>query len=373
MKRRARSKSLPPKSWSMLAYIAGDNDLSDNGIEDITEMCETGASRKVHAAVQIDTVGEHTGSVRYEISEPDVTGESHRVVISRLPESDTGNPEVLYRFLKWGLKRYPATNTLAVVWNHGAGFRTRRRDIAFDDYGTSLDMTELQAALNRSGLKGDRKLAILGFDACLMNMLEIAYQLRDQTRFLVGSQQTEPADGWPYDLVLANLDAAPAPQDAARSIVRSYMRSYREVGDSNITQSAIRTDRSPAAVRAWSLLGDALAAALPADLPAVQAARARVQSYDFSDYVDAVHLASLFAGETTSDRVRSRAQAFARSVKRCVIFTDCEGAAVRDSNGLTIWFPASRPLYLDFRSKYTAMDFYSVAPGWVNFLDRYFA
>ena len=90
------------KNWSLLVYIAGDNNLSDAGLVDIEEMCREGASGSVHVGVQIDTAGEHDGSIRYEVSEPDWTGKSHRIVIERLPESDSGAPATLLSFLKWG-------------------------------------------------------------------------------------------------------------------------------------------------------------------------------------------------------------------------------------------------------------------------------
>jgi len=366
---RRRSRSLPPKKWAMLAYIAGDNNLSDNGLEDIQEMCEVGASRTSHVGVQIDTIGEHDGAIRYEISEPDPTGAAHRVVIERLDEPDSGNPEVLFQFLHWGLRRYPARHRLAVVWNHGAGFRTSRRDIAYDDYGSSLDMNELQRTLRRAGLGTRNKLGILGFDACLMNMLEIAYQLRNETEFIVGSQQTEPGDGWPYDKVLAAVNTGPTPEQMAKQIVRVYMRECRAVGDSNVTQSAVRTDRVEAAVRAWSQLGDALATSIPADRSAIRRVRSLVQAYEYADYVDAVHAASLVARLASGPGVRARARAFGDAVRRCVVATDRQGGAVRESHGLSIWFPPDRGQYLESRAKYTAMDFFDRYPGWVRFLD----
>jgi hypothetical protein len=368
---RRRKRALATKPWAMLAYIAGDNDLSDNGLEDIQEMCDVGASRLSHVGVQIDTEGEHDGAIRYEITEPDPTGVAHRTVIERLEEPDSGNPDVLYQFLRWGLGRYPARHRLAVVWNHGAGFRTARRDIAYDDYGSSLDMVELQRALRRAGLGPRNKLAILGFDACLMNMLEIVYQLRGETELLVGSQQTEPGDGWPYDKVLAAMNTGPAPEELARAIVRVYLRECRNVGDSNVTQSAVRTDRVEAAVRAWSLLGESLAAALPAEAPALRRVRSQVQAYEYPDYVDAVHTATLIAALARSPGVRSRARAFAGAVRDCVVAAGHEGRAVRNSHGLTIWFPPDRGLYLEFRAKYTAMDFFDRHPGWVRFLEAF--
>ena len=368
-RRRARSRGLSAKQWTMLAYIAGDNNLSDNGLDDIQEMCDMGASRAAHVGVQIDTKGEHDGAIRYEITPPDPTGVAHRVVIERLPEPDSGNPEVLYEFLQWGLRRYPARRRLVVVWNHGAGFRTARRDIAFDDYGTSLDMTELQRALRRAGLGPRNKLAILGFDACLMSMLEIVYQLRNETEFIVGSQQTEPGDGWPYDQVLRVMNSGPSADQMARQIVRQYMRACRAAGDGNVTQSAVNTRRVEAAVRAWSQMGDALAAAVAAEGAAVRRARSLVQAYEYPDYVDAVHAARLFARLTKSAAVRTRARAFESAVRRCVVATAYDGGAVRESHGLTIWFPPDRRQYLEYRAKYTAMDFSAPYPGWVRFLD----
>lgn len=366
---RRRARSLPAKQWMMLAYIAGDNNLSDNGLEDIQEMCDVGASSGTHVGVQIDTEGEHDGAIRYEISAPDPTGDAHRVVIERLDEPDSGNPEVLYEFLRWGLRRYPARRRLVVVWNHGAGFRTARRDIAFDDYGSSLDMTELQRALRRAGLGSRNKLAILGFDACLMSMLEIVYQLRNETEFIVGSQQTEPGDGWPYDQVLKAMNGRPSAEQMARQIVLRYMRACRAVGDSNVTQSAVATRRVEPAVRAWSQLGDALAAAVAAEGPAIRRVRSLVQAYEFPDYVDAVHAARLFRRLMKSATVRARARAFESAVRRCVIVSRRDGGAVRESHGLTVWFPPDRRQYLEYRAKYTAMDFSERYPGWVRFQD----
>jgi len=121
------------RPWAFLVYIAGDNNLSDAGLVDIEEMCREGSSGDVHVGVEIDTYGEHTGSIRYEITPPDWTGRGHRTVIERLPEKDTGDPTVLKDFLSWGLRGFPAENTVAVVWNHGAGFRSLRRDTGYDD------------------------------------------------------------------------------------------------------------------------------------------------------------------------------------------------------------------------------------------------
>ena len=53
-----------------------------------------------------------------------------------------------------------------------------------------------------------------------MNMLEIGYQLRQYAGYSVGSEQTEPGEGWPYDTVLADLDT---PEDYVAEAGRSSL------------------------------------------------------------------------------------------------------------------------------------------------------
>ena len=80
----------------------------------------------------------------------------------------------------------------------------------------------LAAVTRRTG----RKIDVVGFDACLMSMAEIMYQVRQCADYSVGSQQTEPGDGWPYDTVLRALAARPTmtPAELAGTIVDKYSR-----------------------------------------------------------------------------------------------------------------------------------------------------
>src|SRR6266545_6089326 len=43
-------------------------------------------------------------------------------VVQGLGETNCGDPEVLYDFLAWGTKTYPAQHYLVSLWNHGAGW-----------------------------------------------------------------------------------------------------------------------------------------------------------------------------------------------------------------------------------------------------------
>ena len=63
-----------------------------------------------------------------------------------------------------------------------------------------------------------------------MNMVEVAYQLRGSADFIVGSEEVEPGDGWPYDRVLADLAAKPTMSAAqlGATIVKRYASLVQE-------------------------------------------------------------------------------------------------------------------------------------------------
>jgi hypothetical protein len=79
-------------------------------------------------------------------------------------------------------------------------------------------------------------------DACLMTMVEVAWQLRDSVEILVGSEIEEPNDGWPYAEIIAFLTAKPKSKThiVAKEVVKQYIASYRDEGET-VTQSAINT------------------------------------------------------------------------------------------------------------------------------------
>ncbi len=359
------------KEWTLLIYIAGDNNLSDAGLADIQEMCDEGASNDIYVGVEIDTYGEHTGSIRYEITKPDYSGKAYRTVIERLPEQDSGSPETLRSFAEWGLERYPAKKVLMVVWNHGAGFRAPRRNIGYDDYGSSLSIPDIENAFRNAGLTAENKLQILGFDACLMNMIEIVHHLATQVEYIVGSQQTEPGDGWPYDRLLANAKLLPEAEDLAVSVTEEYLNSYKKAGISDVTQSAVLTKASNQIVDCLHKLGSLLVDIYQDSKNDIRKVRTLAQTFEMADYVDIVHLCSLLHEYVDNRTVMDYAEQTIDAVNKAVVKNASWGKGVKHANGLSVWFPDSRSLYLNNRSNYMSLKCNQTSFGWTNFLDSY--
>ena len=170
-------------------------------------------------------------------------------------ELNMGDLAVLEDLVEWAVADYPAEKYALVIWNHGGGWRDRMdrmieetsdaidrgdtdwgvaKAVCTDDTdGDKLYTREVQMALEDAKKKTKAELDLVGFDACLMGMVEIAYAVRAVADVVVGSGEIEPGDGWPYDPILKQLTEKPT-QDAkelAGVIVREYVDFYPEAGN----------------------------------------------------------------------------------------------------------------------------------------------
>jgi hypothetical protein len=196
---------------------------------------------------------------------------------------------------------------------------------------------------------------LLGFDACLMSMLEIHYQIRDMCGVIVSSQEVEPGDGWPYDAVLTQLGSDPTMGAVAlgRVIVGEYVDFYRkQYPNWPVTQSAINAEAIEPVARAASALGSALKNALSTSsaLGRVFAALRRAQSYSDRDYVDLAHFGKLLAEDGEQHGFGDAAQSVFDAITGAespVIEERHHGDQVANSHGISAYLPARvlSPLY----------------------------
>src|SRR6266545_2895458 len=387
-----------PAKWLVLAYMAGDNDLAGAAIDDINEMEAIGSRPgEVEVVAQVDHASGYDatnprwrGTRRYHIEQ----GKDRRRIQSRLlaelGETNTGDPKVLEEFLDFGVSSYPAQACALILWNHGSGFyvppemlakagaasrrelvsratprlhRTlfhttrerllqldpQRRGIAYDDRsGDCLDNQELKRVLGTAHELLGRKVDLVGMDACLMTMLEVAYQIRDHAQILVGSEEVEPGAGWPYDTVLRDLSARPAMtgRDLATAVVRRYVDSYRQSG-MDVTQSAIDLSKLDPLVDAVDRLAGALLARLksPGVPAAVYTAWRRSLRFFDNFYIDLHHFvsnlaaATLDVGEIKAACAGVQRVIEGRGVESPIIAAGSGGNHMRPARGLSIYFP----------------------------------
>jgi hypothetical protein len=398
-------KNAAEKSWTVMVYMAGDNSLDPEGSLDLREMKKAGSTDEINIIAQFDRASGHIARRYYLRKGGIVTGDA----VASLGKVNTGDPANLEEFIDWGIKNYPAKYYLLVLWNHGQGwddtdvyaderhrslrrlstgatrhslFRTGTRKvlqkaissmeyraILLDDNAKDfLDNQEMKKVLGGTAKSLGRKLDILGMDACLMSMAEVGYQISDSTCNTVGSEQTEPGNGWPYDKILAALSKNPAmsPKDLSTFIVDSYLASYPD--KEPVTLSACDLSKAEQLAAAVAVLAGVLKSGIgdKALQQSIQGVRNKVQSYDVKDNIDLVDFCSLLAKTGVKAGVKTACQNVITEVQGSYVMKQgYKNKSMQHSNGVAIYFPlvSVSPLYpkLEFSRK----------TGWDSFLDAY--
>ena len=339
----------PLPAWTVLIYLDGDNNLEREAIDDFIEMATVGSGDNLQIVVQFDRIGGYdrrygdwTGTLRFHVTEG-MTPEPANA-LADLGEANMGDPQTLIDFVNWGKAAYPAQRTAVVLWNHGDGWRAasflkqRRKAIAWDDTNgqDALDLAELQDALAAVTDGGAAPLDLLAFDACLMAMVEIDAQMQPYVRVRVASEETEPGTGYPFDTIMADLQAHPEwdAADLGIGIVERYYEAYE--GE---TQSAVDLGEGYVSlVSAIDVLAGALIEANDAHLGTIEAVRRDTQQFQVQ-YVDLYDLAEGLATALDVVPVQQAAQAVMDAIDG-VILAERHGEYWPGAHGITVYFPA---------------------------------
>lgn len=219
-------------AWTMLLYLAGDyNDTTHSwmagALNQLEKLFSTGALRNaaVRAIALFD--GPADGDTKRYIFEP-----GRNVTVESLGELAMDHPDTLRTFLLEGQRRFPATYYYVAIANHGQGAEgiawdttSDRADDRSPNNSAYLKLAELRQAL-RSG-DGLAPITILHLDACSMNTLELAYDLRDHVNYLIAYQYL----GWSsfrYDSYAQILNSIIEPRAAAVQIAARYAEEHND-------------------------------------------------------------------------------------------------------------------------------------------------
>ena len=327
--------------WTVMIYLDADNDLESFGVDDFLELATIGSDSSINYVIQMDringydtTYDDWTDCKRFYV-EKNMTP-TRQNAIQSLGEINMGDPDQLANFIQWSMTNYAAQHYALILWDHGDGWRKRSRSkltraICWDDTdgdGSGLSMIELKSVLSSLSTKPD----LVGFDACLMGMIENAYMLKQAgVSVMVSSEETEPGDGWPYDQIASGLALHPSwtPEALGDWIVDQYYLSYQM----DETQSAIDLSKIDPVISALANL--------------------------------ATDIQTNWQGDV--DSIHQSAQNLRISIDNAVINTK-NGNAYRNAGGLSIYYPTSSYFY---DSQYDKTDL-SKQTSWNEFLSDYF-
>ncbi len=338
----------PSDAWTVLVYLDGDNDLEEYAFIDLNSMETVLPSPDVHILVFVDfwstLIAPYSGARCYEVTYDTNLNTINSIELSHpLPlEPNMGDWQTLRDFIVFGQSYAPAENYLLVLWDHGSGYESVCVDETSADY---LSMGEVHTALNDPQVQ---YLDIVAFDACMMGQLEVAYELRDVTDYLVFSEEGIPVKGFPYEDILGNLTTFPSsnPLTVAEGMPYFYVTAYDVGGryhDPSLNWACLSTvDTSQLQDIATSLhlLSSELSSVLysPMVYERVCMARLNTQGFTRGDFVDLGGFAtalSLVFSDLTHLQVQNLASDLSNTVEAAIVHEE-HLSGVPEATGLAV-------------------------------------
>lgn len=221
-------------NWTVLVYIAGDNNLADAAIQNINEMEAAALPANLTLVVQSDLPEDsaYPGGQR-RLIRPDNSPRITSPLIQNLGPINSGDPRTLYEFATWGFRRYPSNRRALIVWGHGNNwFKESGGKWICPDDGAQSHMSVSNGQF-KGALSGLPHIDILILDACSMQSVEVLTELKRVADYIIGSEDNVPYTGFPYQQMMPFFDGVASPETVCTQIVDAYIASYDACGSQN--------------------------------------------------------------------------------------------------------------------------------------------
>ena len=356
--------------WTFMIYLDGDNNLDGAGAMNIDSMViGMTPDSTVNVIVLWDRFEAPAGIYR-------ITGEGIEE-LQALGEVDMDDPMTLYNFVKYAIGNYPADRYFLDLWNHGGGVFGVCTDDESEEFRI-LRPNQVREAVSEACSETNSHIDILGFDACVMSMVEVGYEMKDTADIMIASEMNIPFVGWPYEAIMSYLSHNPEvdPVTLSKALTKMYVEFY---GPGYLVQlSAIDLDL----LADFTLSLDSLAGylSLNADRYGDLVRDARREalfeptSYkNYNSFVDVYRFAWNLTQTVSQNKLANLAGQVMQKLNAAVFaneFTSSQGRLETRVYGFSIFFPNTEALYTPFYEVYVPM--FVNATGWVEFLYSFF-
>lgn len=368
---------------TVLVYMAAENSLSYGSFhqQDMDEMLQAAGwgalPRNGRLLVYVDdTELPRILSIEKQQGRRPVVKEVH----SYADEQNSGDTETLHQVMEWVIEHSPSRSYGLVLWSHGDAWLPAKapaqRSICIDNErnsysngGTKMDIDALAAML-----ADFPRFEFIMFDACFMQAVEVAYELRHVARYVIASPAEIPNPGAPYQCLVEPMFGMPFKPE---NIVDQYYRAYNDSVIKVFEGSEDRYGVSLSVVSCDYL--DDLAAVtsemvvkyvpdgLGMDLRGVQryypiSSKSRPEFYDMngvmlrviSDEADYVRWKSVF--DKAVPYARSTAWWYSNDARMQYVDLDAYG-------GVSCYVPQASAVYAALNEKFRTTSWYEVS-GW---------
>ena len=235
---------------TILVYLCG-SDLESNGQTsassaagyasgDLTEILKV-AGQPDDVNVVIETGGAKCWKTthginksyleRYHVSNKSLVRDSQET------KANMGLTSTLQSFVTWGVQTYPADRVSLILWNHGGAMR----GVCYDENYSSdcLTNSEVKTAIGNTftslGRSTSDKFEWIGYDACLMQVQDIAEFNSQYFNYMVASEESEAGAGWDYDNWIDDAYAKKTTPNILKAICDSFLAEQGSSSDQTLS------------------------------------------------------------------------------------------------------------------------------------------
>jgi len=195
---------------TVLVYMIGDNNMNGSYVSsDMSEMKEGYATIKSPGKNNLLVyVDDYDTPVLIRIKMEN--GKAVNDTIQRYSEMDSCDADTLKTVINYVKSKFKAYHYGLVLWSHGSGSKPASlahvKSFGWDqdnnqissDNATTMDIPDLKTSILSTGISFDYIL----FDACEMQTIEVAYELKDCADYIIASPWDISVDGGPYDKII---------------------------------------------------------------------------------------------------------------------------------------------------------------------------
>lgn len=414
------------KAWTIMVYMAGDNNLSEYmayALGDIGDVCpglRKPSDNNVNLLAFIDSSSLTTPShyidysggkaERHPIEEEDEYYPKRKEPTRFQEENreygeNSASAYSIMNFVHWCVNKREcnAKNYALIFSGHSFGFHGTSflRD---DSSGSYLTIFKFRWALEEVNKIIGQEIAILGFDSCVMSMLEVGYELKATAKTMVASEGSLPNSGWGYSTMLQNFVAGETPpseqasddekdkyiKDTAKGFVKKFIDEQSEyaIGGRSVDIATWDLKKVPAVTEAVNELAIELnkhlylvdkvenKTLIDKDILVFQLLKKsllqahfdcqtymREQCIDIKDFCQKLiieckyieGLANSLGDEISIFRtIKEKCKNVILATEECILLSGFVGEEYQFSNGISLYFPWTYVTYFitDFRYRY---------------------
>lgn len=229
---------------TVLVYMAAENSLSSGSFhqQDIDEMLLAAGQIPNNSRLLIYLDDTELPRILSVVQNQGSQGEIE-VLHSYNVEHNSGDTETLRLVMEWMIENYPSSSYGLVFWSHGDAWLPAKapvqRSICIDNERNGYSNNGAKMGIDEVAevLAAFPRFDFILFDACFMQAIEVAYELRHVAKYVIASPAEIPNPGAPYDQIVNPFFSIPFNADA---VVDGY---YRVYNDNVISVYGYGTDR----------------------------------------------------------------------------------------------------------------------------------